>query len=355
MFVVTTPELQTMSKRTLPKYLITHCGRFASILASLLFAASFSFFAGGAVFGADPGVVAETGEVVSDQKLGSILFFNVYTSDATDVDNQNTKFAITNSAHSSSVSIRVFLIDSLSGAAASFNFCLTQNQTISFQSVDLDPNTEGYAIVVACDQNGAPIVYNHLIGDSYVKFSSGHHAGLGAIGVGSKSVPAVQSTDSQIEIEFNGSSYDRMPLTLAVDNIPSRINNNDTIVFINRVGVDLVNGVGEVGNLFGLLYNDAELAHSFGFYSPRCQFRMSFSANSPRTTPRFTTIVPDGRSGWLRVYSIQGRGIIGAMLNFNSGTFGVPMAFSGGHNLHVLTTTTGRITLPIIPSGCSDN
>jgi len=293
-----------MSKRKSPNLLIRHCGRLGWSLASLLVAASFSFSAVGSVYGADPGVVAETGVAASDQKAGSVLFFNVYTSDSTDVDNQNTKFAITNSAQSLSVSVRVFLVDSLSGAPASFSFCLTPNQTISFQSVDLDPNTEGYAVVVASDPNGAPIVHNHLIGDLYVKFSSGHHAGLAAIAVSARSIPTVQPTDSQIDLEFNGMRYDRMPLTLAVDNIPSRINNNDTIVFINRTGGDLVNGVGEVGNLFGPLYNDAELAHSFGVYSPRCQFNISFNANNPRTTPMFTTIIPDGRSGWLRVYSI---------------------------------------------------
>ena len=337
----------------MPHYLIRHSGRSGIILASLLVLASVSLFSANPALGADPGVAAETGGVVSDQKAGSVLIFNVYTSDATDIDNQNTKFAITNTAYSTGISVQVFMIDSLSGSAASFSFCLTQSQTISFQSVDLDPNTEGYAVVVASDSNGVPVMHNHLVGDLYVKFSSGHQAGLGAVGVSAKSVPADLLSESQVDLDFDGERYDRLPLTVAVDSVPSRVNSNDTIIFINRAGGDLVNGVGEIGNLFGLLYNDAEFAHSFNLYSPRCQVKMALNANTPRTTPRFTTIVPDGRSGWLRIYSSQNRAIIGAMLSYNPGTSGVPSSFTGGHNLHVLTTTSARFTMPVIPSVCS--
>ena len=347
------PRFQTMSNRKMPHYLIRYSGQSGIILASLLVLASVSLFSANPAFGADPGVAAETGGVVSDQKAGSILIFNIYTSDATDIENQNTKFAITNTAYLTSVSVQVFMIDSLSGAAASFSFCLTQSQTISFESVDLDPNTEGYAIVVAIDSNGAPLLHNHLVGDLYIKFSSGHQAGLGAVAVAAKSVPAVSSGDSQVDLDFNGTGYDRLPLTLAIDNVPSRVNNNETILFINRAGGDLSTGVTEIGNMFGLLFNDAEVAHSFSLYSARSQFKITLNANNPRTTPRFMTVVPDGRSGWLKIYSVQNRAIIGAMLNFNSGTFGVPNSFSGGHNLHVLTTTSARMTIPVFPGICS--
>ncbi|NDD65423.1 MAG: hypothetical protein EBZ36_15840, partial [Acidobacteria bacterium] len=213
---------------------------------------------------------------------------------------------------------------------------------------------EGYVVVVAVDSNGVPIVHNHLVGDMYIKFGSGHHAGLGAIGVSARTVPTVRPADSQVDLEFNGTSYDRLPLTLAVDNIPSRINNNDTLLFINRAGGNLITGVTEIGSLFGLLYNDAEFAHSFNVYSPRCQIKLGLNINNPRTTPRFTTVIPDGRSGWMRIYSVQGQATIGAVLNFNSGTVGVPGAFSGGHNLHFLTSTSSTITMPIVPNNCSN-
>jgi len=343
-----------MSNRKKANNPVGYASQLGTRLAGLLVLVTcLLFFPGTLAFGADPGETAVTGTVVSAQKPGSVLFFNIYTSDATDVDNQNTKFAVTNTNHSTSVSIQVFFIDSLSGAAASFSFCLTQTQTVSFESVDLDPNTEGYVIVVACDPNGAPVVHNDLVGDLYVKFSSGHNAGLGAVGVTARSVPTVQLSDSQVDLNFDGVGYDLLPLTIAVDNIPSRINNNDTIIFVNRAGGDIINGVSEIGNMFGLLYNDAELAHSFSFYSPRCQVKIVLNSNNPRTTPRFTTVIPDGRSGWLKLNSIQNRAIIGAVLNYNSGTFGVPNAFSGGHNLHTLTMTTSQLTIPVFPSGCT--
>jgi len=306
------------------------------------------------VRGADPGTPYLPDDLVSDHKPGSILFFNVYTSDATDSKEQNAKFAITNTSPTVGVAVHIFFVDGMSGSPADFIFCLTPSQTISFESVELDPNTEGYIIVIATNADGAPIVHNHLIGDVYVKFSSGHRAGLGALAVAARNVPTVLATDSAVDIEFNGVSFDKLPLTLAVDNIPSRINNNDTMVFINRPAGDLTNGVGEIGHLFGLLFNDTENAYSFGLYSSRCQTRLTFNSNSPRTVPRFTSVVPDGRSGWVRLYSVSNTAIIGAFLNYNSGSTSVPNAFSGGRNLHILTTTPARMTVPVYPTRCAN-
>ncbi len=302
---------------------------------------------------ADPGSAYLPDNLISDQKPGSILFFNVYTSDATDSREQNAKFSVTNTSPTKGVAIHIFFVDGMSGSPADFIFCLTPSQTISFEAVELDPNTEGYIVVIATDSNGAPIVHNSLIGDVFVKFSSGHRAGLGALAVAARQVPTVPATDAAVNLDFDGVSYDRLPLTLAVDNVPSRINNNDTVVFINRPVGDLTNGVGEIGHLFGLLFNDTENAYSFGHYSSRCQTRLTFNGNTPRTAPRFTTVVPDGRSGWVRLYSVSNTPIIGAFLNYNSGSSSVPNAFSGGRNLHILTTTTAQMTIPVYPTRCS--
>ena len=169
------------------------------------------------VRGADPGTPYLPDDLVSDHKPGSILFFNVYTSDATDSKEQNAKFAITNTSPTVGVAVHIFFVDGMSGSPADFIFCLTPSQTISFESVELDPNTEGYIIVIATNADGAPIVHNHLIGDVYVKFSSGHRAGLGALAVAARNVPTVLATDSAVDIDFNGVSFDKLPLTLAVN------------------------------------------------------------------------------------------------------------------------------------------
>lgn len=307
---------------------------------------------GSEVRAADPGLAYPPDGLASDQKPGSVLFFNVYTSDATDSISQNTKFAITNTSPTRAVAIHLFFVDGTSGSPADFIFCLTPNQTISFDSVELDPNTEGYIVAIAVNADGAPIVHNHLIGDAYVKFNSGHRAGLGAVAVAALAAPAVTPSTVMVDLNFDGTSYEQMPAVLAADNIPSRINNNDTMIFINRPGGDLAVGAPEIGHLFGLLYNDTENAYSFGISSSRCQTRINFTSTTPRTVPRFTTVVPDGRTGWVRLYSASTHALLGAMFNYNSGSRGVPNAFTGGHNLHSLRRTSMTMSVPVYPTNC---
>lgn len=307
---------------------------------------------GSEVRAADPGLAYPPDGLASDQKPGSVLFFNVYTSDATDSISQNTKFAITNTSPTRAVAIHLFFVDGTSGSPADFIFCLTPNQTISFDSVELDPNTEGYIVAIAVNADGAPIVHNHLIGDAYVKFNSGHRAGLGAVAVAALAAPAVTPSTVMVDLNFDGTSYEQMPAVLAADNIPSRINNNDTMIFINRPGGDLAVGAPEIGHLFGLLYNDTENAYSFGISSSRCQTRINFTSTTPRTVPRFTMVVPDGRTGWVRLYSASTYALLGAMFNYNSGSRGVPNAFTGGHNLHSLRRTSMTMSVPVYPTNC---
>ena len=73
-----------------------------------------------------------------------------------------------------------------------------------------------------------------------------------------------------------------MPRVLALDNIGSRADGNDTLLILNRIGGNLATGASTLINLFGILYNDSEVGLSFGFggasSSPgTCQFRGSLS------------------------------------------------------------------------------
>ncbi|HNG34715.1 MAG TPA: hypothetical protein PK012_33875, partial [Blastocatellia bacterium] len=295
---------------------------------------------------AGPGLPVSAASPVNDQKAGSVLVYNVYTS-ASDPTRQNTRIALTNTHPTRSTAVHLFFVDGTSCSVADANVCLTANQTTIFQASDLDPGTTGYIVAVAVGADGCPINFNYLIGDEYVKFAGGHAANLGAEAIAALAggLPSCNANSVTAQLNFDGVSYNQVPRALALDNVPSRADGNDTMLILNRFGGNLGIGAGTLINLFGIFYDDSEKSVSFGFggssSSPgTCQFRSSLSNAFPRVTPRFETFISAGRSGWARIYSQSDIGLLGAVLNFNpnAGTNGG--AFTGGHNLHKLTLTS---------------
>src|SRR5438128_1673603 len=68
-------------------------------------------------------------------KQGSILFYNIYTSDVGTPEQQNTRLNITNTSNDP-VIMHWFFVDSGNCAIADTFICLTGNQTFSFLSSD---------------------------------------------------------------------------------------------------------------------------------------------------------------------------------------------------------------------------
>ncbi len=301
-----------------------------------------------------PGGVFPSGAETSDQKAGSVLIYNIYTSGATSGNSQNTRINITNTHMALPAYVHLFFIAENCGVADSY-ICLTANQTSSFLANDLDPGTTGYIVAVATNNIGCPVNFNYLIGDEYVKFSTGHAANLAAQAFSALpgGLPPCDGNTVITSLNFDGVSYNRAAATLALDNIGSRADGNDTLLILNRVGGNLGLGTSTLGTLFGLLYNDAENAVSFSV-NGSCQLRNSLSNNFPRTTPRFDSFIPAGRTGWLKIYEQTGAvGITGAAINFNPNASASAGAFSQGHNLHVLTlNSSASYILPIFPPNC---
>lgn len=330
--------------------------RLSKILMVMAAALMFSVVAMAAEPNIGPGVAFPKDGIVSDIKAGSVLFFNLYSSSASNQSAVNTKIEITNINPSQSVAVHLFFVDGDSCSPADYYFCLTPNQTYSFRASDYDPDTTGYIVAVAVNNLGCPIQFNYLIGAEYVKLASGHFTALNA-----ESLAAVRpltdlcdnNSSYQSVLNFNGDDYDRVPATLAIDNIPSRLDNNDTLVIINRAGGDLGLGVSTIGTLFGLLFNDVETPHSFSLSSNRCQYRFSFGETVPRTVPRVTSIIPSQRTGWAKFYSQNGAPLFGAVINRNTNSPTVASAFNGGHNLHKLTLTSTSYTIPVFPAACA--
>jgi hypothetical protein len=310
-----------------------------------------------AALAADPGLTYPPTAEVSDQKAGSVLIYNYYTSGATSGNAQNTRINITNTSTTSAAFVHLFFVADSCQVADSF-ICLTANQTASFLASDIDPGVSGYIVAIASDGVvGCPAAFNWLIGDEYIKTTTGHAANLGAEAFSALyagTLPGCDANSTVAAINFNGAfgGYNQAPRVLALSNIPARADGNDTRVIINRIGGNLATGAATLSTLFGLLYDDAETPFSFSI-TGGCQLVNSLSNTFPRTTPRFETVIPAGRSGWMKVWSPSDIGILGAMINANANAGAQANAFNGGHNLHKLTlSAAASYTIPIFPPSC---
>lgn len=308
-------------------------------------------------FAADPGLPYPATSEVSDQKAGSVLFYNYYTSGATGGTAQNTRINITNTSSTSAAFVHLFFVADTCLVADSFT-CLTANQTFSFLTSEVDPGVSGYIVAVAVDGVfGLPVSHNFLIGDEYIKTSTGHSANLGAEAFSAlfptgTTAPGALTTASDAAVAFDGVAYNQAPRVLAVSNIASRADGNDTLLVVNRVGGNLLASTSSIGTLFGIAYNDIEDAYSFNV-TGGCQLRGSLSNTFPRTAPRIDQIIPAGRSGWMKFYSQSDIGILGAVINTNANAGTAAGAFSGGHNLHKLSlATSASYTIPVFPPTC---
>ncbi len=303
-----------------------------------------------------PGSTFPTASEVSDQKAGSVLVYNLYSSSIAAPNQQNTRVSLTNTNPSLPVAVHLFFVDGATCSIADSLICLTPNQTASFLASDIDPGTTGYIVAVASDTvTGCPVNFNYLIGDEYVKLSSGHAANLAAESFAALAggLPACDVLSVTTVLNFDGISYNRAPRVVAASNIPSRADVNDTLIVLNRLGGSLAVGAATLGSLFGILYDDAENPLSFTFTAGVCQFRSSLSNNFPRTAPRFEQFIPAGRSGWAKFYSLSDVGLLGAQINFNPNAGTAANAFNQGHNLHKLSLTTAAVlTIPIFPPNC---
>jgi len=295
---------------------------------------------------------------VSDQKAGSVLFYNYYTSDAANPGARNTRINITNTSTTATAIVHLFFVQSTDCTAADNFICLTANQTASFLTSDVDPNTSGFIVAVATDQNGCPAPFNFLIGDEYVKTAT-HQANLGAeafaaVFSGRTCPPADQSSAVLFfdNVESIGSAhYNQAPRVLALDNFASPADGNNTILIVNTVGGDLGGTVPSIGQVFMIVYDDAENPGSATLALNNCQRVVNVNNAGIRTAPPISSLIPSGRSGWLKFYATNpARGILGAAINANPDT-----GFNGGHNLHKLTLVpTTTLTIPVFGPACGN-
>src|SRR5262249_11485626 len=135
------------------------------MLSGLLLASALLTLSG-AVFAADPGLTYPITSEVSDQKAGSLLVFNTYTSSASAPAQENTRINITNTHPTDFAFVHLFFVEGTSCGVADTFICFTPNQTASFTTADADPGTRGYIVALAVDfRDGTPAFFHLLIGD----------------------------------------------------------------------------------------------------------------------------------------------------------------------------------------------
>lgn len=280
---------------------------------------------------------------------GSVLVFPLYTSEVNNFAAANTRLNFTNIDPTRLAYVHVFFISKQDCTVADTILCLTPNQTASFLASDFDPGTTGYVIAVAVDARGCPINFNFLMGSEFVKLASGHAANLQAQAIAAlpTGVFTCNPADSSATLKFDGVQYSLLPHTLAVNNLPSPLEGNDTLLILDRIGGDLNEGeAARLSNLAGLVYNDRETGYSFVQSAAQCQLIQRLQNGFPRTSPPLGQIIPVGRSGWLRFNQSDNGAMIGAMINLN------PKGFNQGHYLHVLRFTSATLTIPVYGPTC---
>lgn len=294
---------------------------------------------------------------MSNQKAGSVLFYPYYTSNIIWPHQENTRVNITNTHTTQMAYVHLFFVDSATCQSADSFVCLTANQTFTFVVSDYDPGISGYLLAVAVNKDtGLPLQFNYLIGDYYLKLLTGHSANLGAEAFAAlKDPPATINSDgSTVDLKFDDVNYNAGPRVLALNSLPSRLDGNDTLVILTRLGGDLAGGEsGYIGGLLGQTFDDAEKGYSFTMAGGKCQFRSSISDSNPRMVPRFSSIVRAGHVGWMKIWPTANVPVVGVMINLNPSAHNSVSSFSGGHSLHALsTTTTGVFTIPVFIPSC---
>jgi hypothetical protein len=313
---------------------------------------------------------AALGQGVSDNKLGSVLFYHYYTSDVSSAS-VNTRMTLTNVNPTTDVAVHLFFIDSTTCNIADSFVCLTKNQTASFLASDIDPNVAGYVVAVAVDGEGRPASFNYLAGDELVVAPTGHRFALMATAAARRDglfVSPANADGTTATMYFNAAQYDYLPFTMILDNFPSQQAGSgssvgDTRLYVYTPMTDLAAASAPSGSLFFLVRDDQENTYS-GAINYSCYLSSDKQRiTSVRTAPNINTIIPAGQSGWASFYASGNFSVRGNRNGASYSLRNLPLLgatatrlgnYTGGHNLRygTLFNPGYSITLPLIPPPC---
>ena len=289
-----------------------------------------------------------------EMKAGSVLIYPRFTSG----DQGSSRLFLTNTHPTVKARIRL-IFNGTSGAAgvgevSDTIITLFPNQTTAIDPQEFLPNQKGWAMAMAIDARALPLNFNNLIGSSQITEQSGVRNGYAALAISKNSTGAVpRNSDVETsDILFNDVEFDRLPLTLGFNGIPSQFDNITTIGF-SRFSPD-VTVAPNMRALIQITLTDAlgrQLAGVLSLLETRFS-TVNIASTSP-AVPLAQSII-SGQRGWLKL--LPSAPILGWGNNVATAQFktpGVYADYSGGLGSfatpHVLTTfntyTTKTIAL----------
>ncbi|MGE0132750.1 MAG: hypothetical protein AB7U82_32125 [Blastocatellales bacterium] len=290
---------------------------------------------------------------VGDQKPGSALFFNRYTSSASSPTRENSTLNLTNTSPADEAFVRLFLVDSATCQIQQTEICLMAQQTVSFQLSDLDPGVKGYAVAVAVNRQGEPIHFNWLTGNVVVKQSAPNIGGafavtLSAIAVAKRKEGAAPATSgNEAEMIFDDVNYDRLPAQIAFDGVPAQNNGmNATIFSLYRPVANLGGSVASDNVLITGWGTDDQnqVVTSKGDVSVTCYSEVTVSSLRLAPAP-ISQLLPPGSTAWFAASTMDMQPLLG--IHLNSGES------NSGANARALSLSSEyRIRIPVSPVTC---
>ena len=258
---------------------------------------------------------------IHDQQAGSMLIYNYYTS-STLAGGPNTRISMTNTNPTTAVLMQLYFVEGTTGHTVPSGLELAPNQTVTFLTSDVDPNNTGYLIAQALSPYGSPMQFNYLMGVATIKLASGHLASLGALAV---------------PMNANG-SYAALPRELALDQVPSPLDDAKRLLIINRIDGNWTDAISPIGAWQSDLFNDQGMPDHFFSASQGPQAKI-FASNLISFT-NINNNYPAGHYGWLKLRPLGVGAITGAVLFFNRNpTTGVTSPAPGSYNLRHLSNT----------------
>ncbi len=288
----------------------------------------------------------------SETKAGSILVYPRFVSGS----NGNTQLSLTNTHPTQKVRLRVFATGLGDPAqVAGSIITLLALQTVTLQADDVMPNQRGWVMVMAIDGRALPIQFNYLIGSAQVNDAGGQKASFNAMAVARNSADSVKRNDDvrTADLLFDDENYDRLPATTAIPFVWSQVDNSTSLGF-SRPAASLLDAPNTRGAATATLYD--ELLATFSANVPRTESKLN-QIKTSILAPAITNSIKTGQHGWLKLLS--GTPVFSWSLNLATAAFSVGNTstwkggFSGGGNLHILTTADAH-TLKV-PATNPDN
>lgn len=279
--------------------------------------------------------------IIGDQKPGSVLFYNRYTSNPTNTTRENTALNLTNTHPTDTANVRLFFVSGETCQTEEFALCLRPRQSVSVLASDIDPGVKGYVVAVACDAAGQPTQFNWLVGNAVVKQPSSagfYSATLSAVAVAKRAGGAASVSGGVAEMVFDDAMYDRLPGQIMIDNVPSQGGLNASAITFFRPLPDLAGGVsGATAQVSAWSDARGELVNSSGNVSTACYGEVNVSSLRLSPTP-VSLLIPPGANAWFALSTADLQPLLGAQFNsgpFSSGSSARALVFSAEYRIRV--------------------